>query len=329
MYSLGNEAEMANIHYNLEGGNSSYLAPEGYYAPATGVDNNLVKPLKHISKVSGALLSMTLLAGVSVWGYQLIIRDVSGIPVVRAIESEMRVRPEEPGGQLARNIGLAVNEVVGAGEASGPVDQIVLAPRPTELSEEDKPMVAAVQQVRTPDGANDSIPSALPPENLDGLAIVPPSDDLISTAIGQEIIAPIPASMTILAPTNISGASPVQSLRPQLRPKTAPSVVLLTNNTAMSDSTTEIDPSALPSGTHLVQLGAYKSEEIARLEWNKKVGRYGEYLQGKNRVIQKAQSSGRTFYRLRAQGFTDKIDTRLFCSALEVEGAECTPVVIR
>jgi hypothetical protein len=161
------------------------------------------------------------------------------------------------------------------------------------------------------------------------LAIVPPSDDLISTAIGQEIIAPIPASMTILAPTNISGASPVQSLRPQLRPKTAPSVVLLTNNTAMSDSTTEIDPSALPSGTHLVQLGAYKSEEIARLECNKKVGRYGEYLQGKNRVIQKAQSSGRTFYRLRAQGFTDKIDTRLFCSALEVEGAECTPVVIR
>ena len=64
--------------------------------------------------------------------------------VVRAVQGDMRERPKEPGGQLARNTGLAVNEVAGVGEASGPVDQVVLAPRPTELRDEDQPMIRAM-----------------------------------------------------------------------------------------------------------------------------------------------------------------------------------------
>ena len=36
---------------------------------------------------------------------------------------------------------------------------------------------------------------------------------------------------------------------------------------------------------------------------------------GKLRVIQTAESGGRTFYRLRAAGFADEADARRFCSA--------------
>ena len=50
---------------------------------------------------TGAAVSLALVVGVGVWGYQLATRDISGIPVVRAAEGPMRIQPEEPGGAAA------------------------------------------------------------------------------------------------------------------------------------------------------------------------------------------------------------------------------------
>ena len=58
-------------------------------------------------------------------------------------------------------------------------------------------------------------------------------------------------------------------------------------------------------------------------------GRFSDYLAGKKRVIQRAESGGRIFYRLRAMGFADLADARRFCSALVAENADCIPVVTR
>ena len=66
----------------------------------------------------------------------------------------------------------------------------------------------------------------------------------------------------VLAGSSISQTyAPTESLRPQLRPETVPSVVLTTSTTVISGSTTETDTNSLSSGNHLVQLGAYTSEE--------------------------------------------------------------------
>ena len=35
---------------------------------------------------AGALTSLALMAGIAVWGYKLAVRDVNGIPVIRALE---------------------------------------------------------------------------------------------------------------------------------------------------------------------------------------------------------------------------------------------------
>jgi hypothetical protein len=85
----------------------------------------------------------------------------------------------------------------------------------------------------------------------------------------------------------------------------------------------------LPEGTKLVQLGAFDSPEIAAREWTRVAGRFGEFMGGKSRVIQEAESGGRTFYRLRAQGFADLSEARRFCAALVAEDAPCIPVVAR
>ena len=50
--------------------------------------------------VAAAAISVALIGGVGVWGYKLLMRDVTGVPVVRAMEGEMRVSPENPGGDI-------------------------------------------------------------------------------------------------------------------------------------------------------------------------------------------------------------------------------------
>jgi hypothetical protein len=79
----------------------------------------------------------------------------------------------------------------------------------------------------------------------------------------------------------------------------------------------------------MAQLGAFDSPEVAREQWDRLQGQFGPYLQGKDRVVQKATSGGRVFYRLRALGFEDIADARRFCSALVAENADCIPVVMR
>jgi cell division protein FtsN len=85
---------------------------------------------------------------------------------------------------------------------------------------------------------------------------------------------------------------------------------------------------SVAAGTHLIQLGAFDSAEIAASEWTRLQGQFGEFLGSRERVIQETQSGGRTFYRLRAQGFTDRADARRLCAALTAEGADCIPVTV-
>ena len=331
---------MAEIHYSQNAGYEGY---DG--APATSSDPG--NTLKTLTNMAGAVVSLALIAGVGVWGYNLVMRDVSGIPVVRAAEGDMRVRPADPGGQLARNTGLAVNEVAAAGEASGPVDQVVLAPRPIDLQAEDQPMptqtVAPVQQP-TPLDVAASLDAA-PTDIAAALAVGDVEAALDQLLTGSDVLdeggaasALVPASIDAAdlpdtptpVPAVVTGPGPKQSKRPQLRPATAPDTVVAVPVTAAAPATvTDMDPATIPTGTRLVQLGAFDSPDIARNQWDKMQSRFGDLLADKDRIVQQAQSGGRTFYRLRAHGFADLSDARRFCSALVAEGADCIPVVTR
>ena len=90
----------------------------------------------------GAALSLGLIAGLGYWAYQLVVRDVTGVPVVRALEGPMRIAPEDPGGSTAAFQGLAVNAIAAEGTAEAPADLVVLAPVEVNLTEEDRAMAA-------------------------------------------------------------------------------------------------------------------------------------------------------------------------------------------
>ncbi|WP_299686911.1 SPOR domain-containing protein [uncultured Tateyamaria sp.] len=329
---------MANMHYTHNVGYVGASVPHAQAAPHSNT-------FKKMTNLAGSVASVALIAGVGVWGYNLVMRDVSGIPVVRAAEGDMRVRPADPGGQLAQNTGLSVNEVAAAGSAAAPADRLVLAPQPMELAEEDAPMIETVAPVQQPapldvaaslDQDAVDVTQALQAGEIDALvsqltADATPIDTLDNEV--QPVLASITAAqvpqVTPTAPV-VQGPGPKSSIRPQLRPRTAPAVVIPASTPAATPaSAQDLEASALPAGTRLVQLGAFDSPDIARTQWDKMLARFGDYMSGKDRVIQQAQSGGRTFYRLRAHGFTDLSDARRFCSALVAEGADCIPVVTR
>lgn len=109
----------------------------GGHGPVAAGTPGLGRRAGLLMQYAGAALSLALIGGVGVWGYKLLVRDVTGIPVVRAMEGPMRAAPENPGGEVAANTGLAVNAVAAVGQAAPPEDRLVLAPPPPELLPED------------------------------------------------------------------------------------------------------------------------------------------------------------------------------------------------
>ena len=296
---------------------------------------------------AGALTSLALMAGIAVWGYKLAVRDVNGIPVIRALEGPARVAPENPGGELALHQGMAVNRIAAEGTAGEPADRLTLAPAPTGLSEDDTAMGTlsgtnrdmgedGAKFVRVPQGDERLQPAAMRPiEPLpDGPA------EPINTEDGAPFVAPD------LIPASVPGVS--RSLLPARKPATGQGATV-SDASASSDefdavaeaaaaavlaamtpeAEIDLDAATLVPGTRLVQIGAYPNEAEARLEWDKTVTRFAALMEGKHRVIEEATSGGQTFYRLRVEGFVGAEDAQAFCAALKAENAVCVPATVK
>lgn len=368
----------------------------------------------------GAAASVALVAGIGYWGYKMVMRDVSGVPVVKAMEGEMRIAPEDPGGQPAAHQGLAVNAIAADGVAEETADTLHLAPKAMTLRAEDVPTGAipseetralvassepkpdanrmasiqaladrlaqgaaplsgfAADESTAPDAAataeagiaEEDLPADMTAQEEGEPQVQDDSIDLAAVAQGiveetqagiEEVVAQsaaqtpeekalalalatAAAEQTLEEEEKLMNApqegAVVHSLRPKTRPLKLASVMATATPTLASVETGQVAEAAtpavggldvaatdVPAGTRLAQLGAFESAEVARSEWDRLNGRFSEFLDGKQRVIQRAQSGGRTFYRLRAMGFEDLADARRFCAAFVAEKSDCIPVV--
>ena len=302
-------------------------------------DTDLGGMLAGIMNWSGAILSVLLIAGLGIWGVQLWQRDVSGVPVVRALEGPMRVAPVEPGGVASEYQGLAVNRIAEERIEEPAAERVVLAPAPIALDEvEDVPLVAAAAEEDAqplvevgPAPSFETVDDAMEAEALEVVEEqhaplkTPSATDLaVAEALGALFADPQDDAPVVQA--SFVASAP----RPEMRPVravvqvAAPAVQVAPSVPAVEG---EIAANAIPVGTRLVQLGAYASAEEARAEWQKAETAFDDYMVGKTRVIQEVQTGGRTFYRLRAHGFDGLSDARRFCAILIAEGAGCIPVV--
>ena len=279
----------------------------------------------------GAALSLSLLTGAIGWSYQLIVRDINQIPIVRAQLGPLRVAPDDPGGLTAANQGLSVTQLA-VNERPLLSDEIFLAPAAEVLSEENVALQiseenSSITNKENFDTLEVSTENSLdlkifPEQNATGLASN--NEAVLSTAAFSPKKLEIENAVSLaLALTNEVNSS-FNSLRPKIRPVVLNQIQ--TDNIAQSVANELVV--TLPVGSAVVQLGAFESKSLAKIEWQRLEALLGSVLTSKNMVIQKAESGGKVFYRLRAFGFDDLSDARQFCSAVNDKVA-CIPVVTR
>lgn len=335
--------EPAEYHFDPAGGHDA-----GNYR--TSVPRSGARRAVHIL---GAVVSLVLLGLGGYWGYKQTMRDLHGVPVVRALEGPMRVAPENPGGEISDHAGLSVNEVQASGAAAAPEAELVLAPEPVPLTDEDLAGAAlhgdAVNGAATTDeattgeattgesatadaGKGAEIDPEQRAEQLHGMIR---SDDPIAQALADagvfdEFLEPKVEEESTAGIEEDADPDQPQVARPAARPGAttdlAPPEQLASVTAAPA---APVDPSGVAPGTRLVQLGAYDTPEDARAAWDGLAARFAGLMQGKSPVVVEAQAGGRSFWRLRALGFDDLSAARRFCAALVAERADCIPVVAR
>ncbi|PRY26614.1 sporulation related protein [Aliiruegeria haliotis] len=298
--------------------------------------------------VMGAVVSLGLIGGCAYWGYSQVMRDLNGVPVVRALEGPMRVAPETPGGAISDHAGLAVNDVQALGVASVPESQLVLAPEPVALTEADTSKAEAKAAKEA-----ESATEALAQVTVDDAPVTPasltediPADDPIAKALALATAATAGSEpLSTKTDEDISGTARsivtqegvIRSIRPVVRPVRAVSPssngvtgegAIVTRSTS-TKSPQQVAAADVPAGTRLVQLGAFDTQDEAEAAWGRISGRFGALMEDKAQVILEASAGGRDFWRLRAMGFSDLSEARRFCAALVAESADCIPVVAR
>ena len=280
------------------------------------------------ANIVGSIISLIVFLGIVGWGTQMILRDSSGVPVVRALDGPMRTTPGEPGGVLASHQGLTVNEV-SSSQIKLPVkDTLQLAPRPIDLQAEDQPtsilmaasgfleadpsLIVASQEPFIPDV---KLPK-LDNNNAVHMVTRSNSERTVPKLISNEK-ASLAGSNTVMAVVELG---PTHSLRPRRR-----SFVSIKSQVSKYVARS---PQVISLGTPMAQLGTFSSKKIAMHAWINLSKKHGDYLVGKQHIILKAVVGGGTIYRLRVQGFADQGEARRLCSALNSQNAECYSVVM-
>jgi hypothetical protein len=318
MYHPAGEAKMAEVDFDE--------FEDAVYAQAQGGARR--EQINRLLNYAGAASSIALVLLLAAWGYKLAMRDVNGVPVMRALEGPMRIAPADPGGQEASNQGLSVNAIASTGVASPVADKMTLAPAATALTPDDAPGVVATGKATLVPRAADAnavlAPAALPATSTADTTA--PLEDGDTAAVEQ---APDVTDAVNAAVAEAVATDPGKGLAKSLVPRTRPGSVAAPAHAAKPAAVTEVDPATIALGTRLAQLGAFDTPEEARAKWGVLAGQFSAVMDGKSLVIQQAISGGKTFYRLRALGFDSDEDARRFCAVLQADNTDCTPVAQR
>lgn len=116
---------------------------------------------------------------------------------------------------------------------------------------------------------------------------------------------------------------------PQAAPSRAPSLAEATrptpaNAASVTPARTNTASGGALSGSHLVQVGAFRSNEEAAAQWSRMQSRLGEYLDGKSPDVERADLGERgVYHRLRIGPFGSSGEARTYCTGLKERGQDC------
>lgn len=144
-------------------------------------------------RVGGMVLSAGLIAGLVIWGTRLALHQAHGLPILKAPAGPARTAPVDPGGELARHMGLAVNAVTADGTAAPTAASVTLAPDPAMLDPtdgvSDKLTISGGSTLDTPE-----LPVAPPNREVlpsETLAAMKPAPGQLSEPLPDNIADPV------------------------------------------------------------------------------------------------------------------------------------------
>jgi len=78
------------------------------------------------------------------------------------------------------------------------------------------------------------------------------------------------------------------------------------------------------SGTHVVQVGAFRSNDDAMAQWARMKTKLGDFLNGKSPDVEMADLGDRgVYHRLRIGPFSSADDAKTYCAGLKERGQDC------
>ncbi|WP_375207354.1 SPOR domain-containing protein [Hyphococcus sp.] len=77
------------------------------------------------------------------------------------------------------------------------------------------------------------------------------------------------------------------------------------------------------AGTHVVQVGAFRSNNEATTQWARMQSKLGDYLDGKSYDIEEAVVNGTEYHRLRVGPFQSSDAAKTYCAGLKERGQDC------
>ena len=270
----------------------------------------------------GASLALLLIVALVVWAYRLGHRDVTAIPVIRAVLEPAKVQPDEPGGAKVAHQDISsysagavdaadTADTTGtAGGAKSPSTEITFAPPPERPAEEDVAMGALQPTPSAENPAPETAPEAT------ARAIEDPAGE----APGEDPEA------TETAALDASDLAPGASPRVRVRPRDLVQRMAAARRAIFEEAEPELRAAA---SQVQIQLGAFPDRNVTKSEWERIYRANEDILQDRALVVQSTISGGRRFFRLRSGPFKDRIEAQNVCRALQARGQDCLVAVNR
>ena len=300
---------------------------------------NLYKDIQNsklsIFSIFGAVISLNLILWAGYWTYNIISRDINGIPIVAAQPGPLRVAPDTPGGIEAENIELAVTKIASQELPPNP-NAVELAPSTEKLTPDDLTIFQATRQKKIIDrqaALNNQIHLGVIEPNLSKEISFEPVNTVTNTANysitehQSELVAAALALALKPSADNLIGNAVAQNKFKQIKPRPRPGSLL---EVSLSTTETVIRPAlaSVETGLAVVQFGTFATETVAFEEWDRLSKNLSVILDGRPKYVERIKRNGNEIYRLRLGGFVNIDDASRFCSAV-ISQENCVPVIAK
>ena len=312
------------------------MTEQVYSASAEG---NLYKDIQNsklsIFSIFGAVISLNLILWAGYWTYNIISRDINGIPIVAAQPGPLRVAPDTPGGIEAENIELAVTKIASQELPPNP-KAVELAPSTEKLTPDDLTIFQAIRQKKIIDrqaALNNQIHLGVIEPNLSkeiSFETVNTESNTANYSITENQSELVAAALALaLKPSadNLIASAVAQNKFKQIKPRPRPGSLL---EVRVSTTETVMRPAlaSVETGLAVVQFGTFATETVAFEEWDRLSKNLSVILDGRPKYVERIKRNGNEIYRLRLGGFVNIDDASRFCSAV-ISQENCVPVIAK